>query len=70
MYCVLAGELKAALPVLHVLPAYNHVPDPRHYTCPLYRTPVRAGESRPCAVWAPRAVTVSQRRLDVNSGLM
>ena len=47
--CAATGELKAVLPVIHVLPAFNHVPEPGEYTCPLYRTPVRAGESLgPC----------------------
>ncbi|XP_037092151.1 dynein heavy chain 6, axonemal-like [Pollicipes pollicipes] len=39
----LLGELKATLPVLHVLPAFEHVPNPTDYSCPTYRTPVRAG---------------------------
>ena len=37
------GEMMSQLPVIHFMPAENHVPAPSDYQCPLYKTRVRAG---------------------------
>lgn len=37
------GEMNPPLPMLHMKPQRNFVPDPSHYISPLYRTAARAG---------------------------
>lgn len=37
------GEMNPPLPMLHMEPKRNLVPNPKHYISPLYRTALRAG---------------------------
>ena len=37
------GELYPRLPIIHFIPTRDHVPNPKHYQCPIYKTSVRAG---------------------------
>ncbi|XP_065178852.1 dynein axonemal heavy chain 6-like [Sycon ciliatum] len=39
----LPGEMNPPLPVLHMLPSQNYVPEDTLYKCPLYKTAARAG---------------------------
>jgi len=39
----LLGEMTSPLPVLHMEPKMNHVPEATRYKCPLYKTAERAG---------------------------
>ena len=38
-----AGEMLSVLPVMHMLPRMDLLPNPRDYVAPLYKTSVRAG---------------------------
>ena len=38
-----AGEMSAELPMLHMEPEMDFVPDPSEYEAPLYKTSLRAG---------------------------
>lgn len=37
------GELFSAMPIIHFVPKQFYKPDPKDYSCPLYKTSVRAG---------------------------
>jgi dynein heavy chain len=37
------GEMNPPLPMLHMEPKQNFVPNPKHYISPMYRTAARAG---------------------------
>ena len=39
----LIGEMNPPIPMLHMEPKRNFIPDPSHYMSPLYRTAARAG---------------------------
>ena len=39
----LIGEMNPPIPMLHMEPKRNLIPDPGHYMAPLYRTAARAG---------------------------
>ena len=39
----LPGEMYSAMPPVHFLPVANYTPNPAEYSCPVYKTSVRAG---------------------------
>lgn len=37
------GETLTTLPMLHMKPEMDYIPNPKHYLAPLYKTSARAG---------------------------